>query len=66
MGPKVEGELAGLDVETVLDLITYYPRRYIDGTRLVPIADAAAPTNPPDREISRTRTPSPRVRPVGG
>ncbi len=41
VGPKVEGELAGLGVETVLDLITYYPRRYIDGTRLVPMADVA-------------------------
>ncbi len=41
VGPKVEQELAALGIETILDLITYYPRRYIDGTRLVPIADLA-------------------------
>ncbi len=41
VGPKLEQELAALDIESVLDLITYYPRRYIDGTRLVPIADLA-------------------------
>jgi ATP-dependent DNA helicase RecG len=41
VGPKVEQELTALGVETILDLITYYPRRYIDGTRLVPIADLA-------------------------
>ncbi len=39
VGPKAERELAALDIGSVLDLLTYYPRRYIDGTRLVPIAD---------------------------
>jgi ATP-dependent DNA helicase RecG len=39
VGPAVERSLGELDVSTVLDLLTYYPRRYIDATRLVPIAD---------------------------
>ncbi len=43
MGSAVERDLGELGIETVLDLITHYPRqgRYIDGTRLVPIADLA-------------------------
>ena len=28
-------------MESVLDLLTHYPRRYIDGTRLVPLAGLA-------------------------
>ncbi len=39
VGTAAAGELAELGVDTVLDLVTHYPRRYIDGTRLVPIAD---------------------------
>ena len=39
VGAAVQRSLAELDVTTVLDLLTYYPRRYIDATRLVPIAD---------------------------
>jgi RecG-like helicase len=39
VGAAAERDLAELEVETVLDLVTHYPRRYIDGTRLVPIAD---------------------------
>ena len=39
VGVSAERELAELGIETVLDLVTHYPRRYIDGTRLVPIAD---------------------------
>jgi ATP-dependent DNA helicase RecG len=35
-------DLGELDIESVFDLITYYPRRYIDGTRLVPIAELVA------------------------
>jgi ATP-dependent DNA helicase RecG len=41
VGAVAEGELAELGIETVLDLLTHYPRRYIDGTRLVPIAELA-------------------------
>jgi ATP-dependent DNA helicase RecG len=41
VGTAAARDLAELDVETVLDLVTHYPRRYIDGTRLVPIADLA-------------------------
>ncbi len=37
VGASVRGELEALGIETVLDLLTHYPRRYIDGTRLVPI-----------------------------
>ncbi len=40
VGATAERELAELGITTVLDLLTHYPRqgRYIDGTRLVPIA----------------------------
>jgi ATP-dependent DNA helicase RecG len=34
-------ELAELGIETVLDLLTHYPRRYIDGTRLAPLSELA-------------------------
>ena len=39
VGAAAQRELAELEITTVLDLITHYPRRYIDGTRLVPIAE---------------------------
>ena len=42
VGPETERELAELGIESVLDLVTHYPRRYIDGTRLEPIADLVA------------------------
>lgn len=32
-------ELSELGIESVLDLLTHYPRRYIDGTRLVPVGE---------------------------
>jgi ATP-dependent DNA helicase RecG len=38
VGAAVEGELAELGIASVLDLLTHYPRRYIDGTRLVPVS----------------------------
>ncbi len=40
VGAAAERELAELGIATVFDLLTHYPRqgRYIDGTRLVPIA----------------------------
>jgi ATP-dependent DNA helicase RecG len=43
VGAAAERDLAELGIETVLDLITHYPRqgRYIDGTRLVPIGHLA-------------------------
>jgi ATP-dependent DNA helicase RecG len=41
VGAVAERELAELGIDTVLDLLTHYPRRYIDGTRLVPIAELA-------------------------
>jgi ATP-dependent DNA helicase RecG len=39
VGATAQRELAELDITTVLDLVTHYPRRYIDGTRLVPVAE---------------------------
>jgi ATP-dependent DNA helicase RecG len=40
VGTAAERDLAELDIASVLDLVTHYPRqgRYIDATRLVPIA----------------------------
>ncbi|HEV3281953.1 MAG TPA: ATP-dependent DNA helicase RecG [Acidimicrobiales bacterium] len=40
VGSTAQRELAELGIGSVLDLITHYPRqgRYIDGTRLVPVA----------------------------
>ncbi len=39
VGEAARSELAELEIETVLDLLTHYPRRYIDATKLTPIAD---------------------------
>jgi len=39
VGATAAQDLAELGIESVLDLLTHYPRRYIDGTRLVPIAE---------------------------
>jgi ATP-dependent DNA helicase RecG len=41
VGDSAQRELAELGIETVLDLVTHYPRRYVDGTRLVPIGELA-------------------------
>jgi ATP-dependent DNA helicase RecG len=41
VGPAVEVDLEALGIGTVLDLLTHYPRRYIDGTRLVPLGEVA-------------------------
>ncbi len=41
VGGVAERELAELDISSVLDLLTHYPRRYIDGTRMVSIASLA-------------------------
>lgn len=40
LSPKVVKGLEALDVVTAYDLVTYYPRRYVDRTRHVMIADA--------------------------
>ena len=40
VGARQVEALAELEVTTVLDLLTHYPRRYLDRTRLVRIADA--------------------------
>ncbi len=37
VGAGVAADLTELGVTTVLDLVTHYPRRYIDGTRMVTI-----------------------------
>ncbi|HWF23336.1 MAG TPA: ATP-dependent DNA helicase RecG [Acidimicrobiales bacterium] len=41
VGAASARELAELGIETVLDLLTHYPRRYIDGTRLAPLSELA-------------------------
>ena len=40
-GTRQPRSSAELGIETVLDLVRHYPRRYIDGTRLAPIAELA-------------------------
>jgi len=35
VGAVAEGELGALGIATVLDLLTYYPRRYVDASHLV-------------------------------
>jgi ATP-dependent DNA helicase RecG len=37
VGGAVASDLAELGITTVFDLVTHYPRRYVDGTRLVAI-----------------------------
>ncbi|HEX2272424.1 MAG TPA: DNA helicase RecG, partial [Acidimicrobiales bacterium] len=39
VGPKKAEALAALDIHTVLDLLTHYPRRYLDRTRQAAIRD---------------------------
>ena len=41
VGTASARELSELGIETVLDLLTHYPRRYIDGTRLAPLSELA-------------------------
>ena len=73
VGTEAERELAELGIETVLDLVTHYPRRYIDGTRLVPIAELAegekasvlAEVTRVRRAVLRLRA-GPATRPVAG
>ncbi len=73
VGTSAAKELAELGVESVLDLLTDYPRRYIDGTRLAPIgelgegdrasvlAEVTRVTQPPVRRPGRGRRPPARV-----
>ena len=39
VGPKVQDALSEMGIATVLDLVTHYPRRYIDRTNQAAIAD---------------------------
>jgi ATP-dependent DNA helicase RecG len=41
VGSTTQVELGALEIDTVLDLVTHYPRRYIDGTRLLPLGEIA-------------------------
>ncbi len=41
VGEAAGRELGQLGIATVLDLLTYYPRRYIDGSRLARVGDLA-------------------------
>jgi ATP-dependent DNA helicase RecG len=73
VGSQAAKDLAALDVETVLDLVCDYPRRYIDGTRLAPIAElhegdrasvlaeVTRVSQPPVRRGGRGRRPPARV-----
>jgi ATP-dependent DNA helicase RecG len=42
VGATVADDLAELGITSVLDLVTHYPRRYIDGTRMVTVDRLAA------------------------
>ncbi|MGH9154695.1 MAG: ATP-dependent DNA helicase RecG [Acidimicrobiales bacterium] len=44
VGPKTAVGLADMGIETVLDLVTHYPRRYIDRTQQARIRDLAVGT----------------------
>jgi ATP-dependent DNA helicase RecG len=73
VGTAAAKELGELGVESVLDLVTDYPRRYIDGTRLAPVGDlregdrasvlaeVTRVSQPPVRRGGRGRRPPPRV-----
>ena len=39
VGPKTQAALAVLEVESVADLLTYYPRRYVDRTNQARLAE---------------------------
>jgi ATP-dependent DNA helicase RecG len=41
VGPKAVDALAAVDVRTVADLLTYYPRRYLDRTKEARLAELA-------------------------
>jgi ATP-dependent DNA helicase RecG len=41
VGPGVAADLEALGITTVLDLVTHYPRRYVDGTRMVTVDQLA-------------------------
>ncbi len=45
VGTVAARELAELGIESVLDLLTHYPRRYVDGTRMLPIDGLAEGEN---------------------
>ncbi|HZQ87522.1 MAG TPA: hypothetical protein VFA83_21940, partial [Acidimicrobiales bacterium] len=39
VGPKKRQSLSDMEIENVLDLLTHYPRRYIDRTQQTEIRD---------------------------
>jgi ATP-dependent DNA helicase RecG len=39
VGPKLEERLAQMELHTVLDVLQHYPRRFVDRTKRVEIAD---------------------------
>jgi ATP-dependent DNA helicase RecG len=41
VGPRKAAALRSMEIETVLDLLMHYPRRYVDRSHEVPIAEAA-------------------------
>ena len=70
VGAAVAADLAELGITTVFDLVTHYPRRYIDGTRMVTVdqlvagekatvlATVARVTAPPPRAGRGRRAPA--------
>jgi ATP-dependent DNA helicase RecG len=44
VGPKKLAGLADMEIDTILDLLTHYPRRYLDRTNQVTIRDLAVGT----------------------
>jgi ATP-dependent DNA helicase RecG len=73
VGTQAAKELDALGIETVLDLVCDYPRRYIDGTRLARVAElhegdrasvlaeVVRVSQPPVRRQGRGRRPPARV-----
>ncbi len=41
VGPRLEGQLAAMEIRSALDLLQHYPRRYHDRTKLAEIAELA-------------------------
>jgi ATP-dependent DNA helicase RecG len=60
VGPKLAAGLTAMGIETVLDLLTHYPRRYVDRTQRAEIAELAvgdeATVDAEVRSVSARRT----------
>jgi ATP-dependent DNA helicase RecG len=65
VGDAVAADLAELGITTVFDLLTHYPRRYVDGSRMVTIAHLS-PGEKSTVLASVARVSAPPPRPGGG